>query len=242
VIDLVYTKESDKEKLNLIKKYLSDLGLTQINTITEIRDSDADIIIFVPEETINKEIIASKKTALALMTYESSLFDGHDQISQIIAPYTPLDLITTLNACFQDIDTEDAQDERFQSNSYKGHVLVVEDNKTNQLLIKILLDEYKLQYTIANHGLEAVDAFKTADFDLVLMDENMPNMTGAEAVKEIRQYETDKQKVFTPVVALTANVMAEDRERFHQAGMNDFLAKPIDTSEFERILKRFLLS
>ena len=241
-IDLVYTIESDKEKLDLIKRYLSDLGLTQINTITEIRDSDADIIVFVPEDTINKKILVSKKTALALMAHESSLFDDHDQIRELIAPYTPLDLITILNACFQDKGAEDTQEERSKSTSYKGHILVAEDNKTNQLLIKILLDEYKLQYTIANDGLEAVDAFKTADFDLVLMDENMPNMTGVEAVKEIRLYEEEKQKVFTPVVALTANVMAEDRERFDQAGMNDFLAKPIDTSEFERILKRFLLS
>jgi PAS domain S-box-containing protein len=242
-IDLVYTKERDKEKLDLIKQYLFGLGLTQINTLTEIKDSKADIIVFVPSETINTEIIASKKTALALMAHESSTFDDyHDQISAIIAPYTPLDLITALNASFQEKDAELAQEELSESKGYKGHVLVAEDNRTNQLLIKILLDEYKLQYTIANDGLEAVDAFKTADFDLVLMDENMPNMTGVEAVKEIRRYEEEKQKVFTPIIALTANVMAEDRERFDQAGMNDFLAKPIDTSEFERILKRFLLS
>ena len=241
-IALVNTVEHDKERLDLIKQYLSDLGFTQINTITEIRDCDSDLIIFVPEETINKDIIASGKNALAMMTSESSLFDDHDQISEITAPYTPLDIITTLNASFQDKSTEHDQEERSDTQSYQGHVLVAEDNQTNQLLIKILLDEYKLQYTIVNDGLEAVDAFINSHFDLVLMDENMPNMTGVEAVKEIRLYEADKQKVFTPVVALTANVMAEDRERFHQAGMNDFLAKPIDTSELERILKRFLLS
>ena len=241
-IALAYVKESDNKQLDLIKQYLSDLGLTQLTTITEITDCVDDIIIFKAEDTINKEIIGSEKTALALTVSESSIFDDQEQITQIIAPYTILDLITTLNSTLQEKDVQHKPEDLSKGKTYQGHLLVAEDNQTNQLLIKILLYDFNIQYTIVNDGLEAVEAFKRSRFDLVLMDENMPNMTGVEAVKEIRQYEVENQKVFTPIVALTANVMEEDRQRFHQAGMNDFLAKPIDISEFERILGRFLLS
>lgn len=124
--------------------------------------------------------------------------------------------------------------------TFTGKVLVAEDNVTNQILIQIFLDDYGLEYVIANNGEEAVEAFKRFHFDLILMDENMPNMTGLQALEKIREYEHKKQLDATPVIALTANVMQEDRQRFIDAGMNDFLAKPLENSELERVLKRFL--
>lgn len=241
-IALVYTKESDKDVLDLIKRYLGELKFTQVSIITEIDSCDDDIIIFIPDETINEEIIKSGKTAIALVNNESELFIDHEQIHLLLAPYTTLDLITALNSISQDKETIEVQEVISSSQTYQGHILVAEDNKTNQLLIKLLLDDYGIQYTIANDGIEAVDAFKNATFDLILMDENMPNMTGVQAVEKIREYEVEDQKVSTPIVALTANVMKEDRERFRNAGMDDFLAKPIDTKELERILEAFLVS
>lgn len=121
-----------------------------------------------------------------------------------------------------------------------GNILVAEDNKTNQMLIGILLDDYGLTYTLAEDGLEAVDAFKKSKFDIVLMDENMPNMTGSEAFEKIREYEVKNALAHTPVVALTANVLQHDIEKFINIGMDDFLAKPIDTQELERVLCKFL--
>lgn len=239
-IALLYTKESDKELIELINRYLSDLKFTQVSTITELSGCDDEIIIFVPEETINEEIIKSGKIALALMADESELFNNQDQIYTLNAPYTIFDLITALNSIFQEKHTGSIQEVPSPSQTYKGHLLVAEDNKTNQLLIKLLLDDYGLQCTIVNDGVEAVDTFKTSSFDLVLMDENMPNMTGVQAVDKIRAYEVENQKVFTPIIALTANVMEKDRERFRSVGMNDFLAKPIDVLELERVFTKFL--
>jgi len=120
-----------------------------------------------------------------------------------------------------------------------GDILIAEDNKTNQLLVKLLLDEYGLKYTVANDGLESVDIYKSSSFDLILMDDHMPNMSGVEAFKEIRDYEKKSGLNPTPVVALTANVMEDDIKRFSEAGMDDFLAKPLDNSELYRVLKRF---
>ena len=239
-IALLYQHERDKVLIDLIQQYLDDLGFEKIKTITNLKDNDSDITVFVSDETIDKEVIASEKTALALMAYESHAFDDQEQIYSITTPYTPLDLITSLNSICQHKKTDNGKGELSQTKTYEGHILVAEDNQTNQILIKILLEEYNLSYTIANDGVEAVEAFKSEKFDLILMDENMPNMTGVQAVKEIRQYEADTNKILTPIIALTANVMEEDKERFSDAGMNDFLAKPIDTSELERILSHFL--
>ncbi|MDH5464676.1 MAG: ATP-binding protein [Thiovulaceae bacterium] len=150
-------------------------------------------------------------------------------------------LVLPLQSCpdHKKLQLHEEEGEHSKKDTFTGEILVAEDNKTNQILIKLLLDEYQLRHTIANDGLEALEAYKKGTFRLVLMDENMPNMTGLEAFKEIRAYEQSKQLQQTPVVALTANVMEEDRKRFKEAGMNDFIAKPIDKNDFERVLKRF---
>jgi len=117
-----------------------------------------------------------------------------------------------------------------------GHLLIAEDNKTNQMLIGIIVEEFGLTYTMANDGVEAVDLFAKERFDLVLMDENMPNMNGTQAVKKIHDlYGTD-----VPIVALTANVMSGDKEKFLEAGMDAYVAKPIDEGELYKVLKSFL--
>lgn len=72
------------------------------------------------------------------------------------------------------------------------------------------------------------------------MDDSMPNMTGIEALKKIRDYEKENSLAATPIVALTANVMEEDKMKFFEAGADDFIAKPIDILEFNRVLERFL--
>jgi len=118
-----------------------------------------------------------------------------------------------------------------------GDVLIVEDNKTNQLLLTIFLEEYEINHTIANDGIEALDILKSKTFDLILMDENMPNMNGIEATKIIRTL-PDIQTI--PIVAVTANAVDGDRKRFIDAGMDDYISKPIDDTELERVLNKFL--
>ena len=121
----------------------------------------------------------------------------------------------------------------------KGKVLIVEDNKTNQLLLRTLLDDFCLDIVVANDGLEAVEAFKNEQFSLILMDENMPNMNGIEATKQIRKLESKKESK-TPIVAVTANALVEDRKHFLDSGMDDYISKPIDYKELQRVLKKFL--
>ena len=117
-----------------------------------------------------------------------------------------------------------------------GYVLIAEDNKTNQMLIKILMEEFGLDYKIANDGVEAVELFSKEKFNLVLMDENMPNLNGIDAMKKIHSlYGKD-----IPIVALTANAMSGDREKFLEAGMSGYVSKPIDDRELYRVIKNLL--
>ena len=118
-----------------------------------------------------------------------------------------------------------------------GNVLVVEDNKANQLLVTMLLDEYNLSYTIANDGLEALEILTNEKFDLVLMDENMPNMNGIEATKIIRKTDVIKD---IPIIAVTANALNGDKEKFIKAGMDAYIAKPIDSQELHNMLCKYL--
>jgi len=118
--------------------------------------------------------------------------------------------------------------------------LLVEDNKSNQLFMKVMLDELDLVTEMANDGLEAVEKFKNATYDLVLMDENMPNMNGVEATQKIIEYERDSDLQHTPIVALTANALKGDREKFLEAGMDEYLSKPLEQEKLVALLQSFL--
>jgi len=124
--------------------------------------------------------------------------------------------------------------EKAEALSIKPKILLVEDNITNQIVIKELLAIYKFDFVIANNGQEAVDIVKTEKFDLVLMDLQMPVMDGFEATRKIRQF---KSKIELPILALSAAIFSEDIEHSSNVGMNDHLKKPI---EMEKLLLALL--
>lgn len=123
---------------------------------------------------------------------------------------------------------------------FNSKVLVVEDNKANQMFLEVVLKKLNLEYEIANNGKEAIEKYKDGKFDIVLMDENMPIMNGIEAVKHIRKYEEENNLKHTPIISVTANALQGDRERFLNAGFDDYLAKPIDLNKLKEILSKFL--
>ncbi|MDQ7042540.1 MAG: ATP-binding protein, partial [Sulfurimonas sp.] len=111
-------------------------------------------------------------------------------------------------------------------------VLLVEDNKSNQLFMKVILKKLHMKFDIANDGIEGVEQFKNNKYDLILMDENMTNMNGIKATQEILLYEKKKNLIHTPIIALTANAFRGDREKFLNAGMDAYLTKPLDKKLF----------
>ena len=111
-------------------------------------------------------------------------------------------------------------------------ILLVEDNVLNQRIVTYSLKKYNHEVTIANNGLEAVDIFKESIFDVILMDIMMPVMDGLEASVKIREMEqTNQVTKRTPIIALTANTMDNDRDKCLSYGMDEFMPKPFDIEQ-----------
>jgi osomolarity two-component system sensor histidine kinase NIK1 len=120
----------------------------------------------------------------------------------------------------------------------KLSILLVEDNVLNQRIVTFSLKKYKHDVTIANNGLEAIDKFREGKYDVVLMDIMMPVMDGLEATVKIRELENEmKADTRTPIIALTANTMDNDREKCISYGMDDFMAKPFDIEKLNQIFQ-----
>jgi len=120
------------------------------------------------------------------------------------------------------------------------HILLVEDNESNQMYLAIILDNAKVTYEIANNGIEAVEKFKTGKYDVILMDENMPKLSGTGATKIILELEKEQDLVHTPIISLTANALKGDRERFLEAGMDDYISKPIEPEKLIYTINKLL--
>lgn len=130
-------------------------------------------------------------------------------------------------------------------NNFGAEILLVDDNKVNQKLGMTVLKRLGCKITIANNGREAVQAVKTKDFSVIFMDCRMPSMDGFEATRQIRKLESegtaksDKPGKPLPVLALTANVTASNKQECLDAGMNDLLQKPCKVDDFITALENF---
>ncbi|MCF6309234.1 MAG: ATP-binding protein [Sulfurimonas sp.] len=132
---------------------------------------------------------------------------------------------------------EEINFDEIQNIPLSGRVLVAEDNKTNQLLVKLLLEDMGVECDIAEDGAKALKMYDPSIHELILMDENMPNMNGVVAMHKIREKYKDD---CGPIIALTANVMKGDKERFIKEGMDDYIPKPIDENHLNKVLTKFL--
>ena len=128
-------------------------------------------------------------------------------------------------------------DDQDLSAELDGRVLLVEDNPINQMIAQKMLEKIGLESTLAEDGQQALDILETDSFVAVLMDCQMPVMDGFEATRRIRGQDRLRQ---LPIIAMTANVMAGDREKCIEAGMNDHIGKPVVETELRKILSRWL--
>jgi len=121
-----------------------------------------------------------------------------------------------------------------------SRVLLVEDNRVNQVVALAILGRMGLSVEVAGNGLEAVEALRRARYDVVLMDVQMPERDGLDATAAIRDSRTGALDPAVPIVAMTAHAMQEDRKRCLAAGMNDYVSKPIGPGPLIRVLDRYL--
>ncbi len=116
------------------------------------------------------------------------------------------------------------------------NILLVEDNLLNQRIVTFSLKKYNHEVTIANNGVEAIEKFRDNKYDVILMDIMMPVMDGLEATVKIREIESQNNfNSRTPIIALTANTMDNDRDKCISYGMDEFMAKPFDIEKLKSI-------
>ena len=139
------------------------------------------------------------------------------------------------------LQTEQPAGQPVQVEHVQGRVLLVEDNPVNQAVAKKMLEKIGLQYEVAGNGQEALKRLEEDhDFSAVLMDCQMPVMDGYAATGEIRQREQQFRLQRIPVIAMTANAMEGDKEKCLDAGMDDYVAKPVKIAELKQVLGRWL--
>ena len=175
-----------------------------------------------------------------LLIHDVTLDITDIEVAQSIhAPITPFSLIRAVaRTVGRQIPEHEAA-----SIDYKDHdayrILLVEDNTINQQVAVGLLQQYHIDVVVASDGQEALDIIEKQTFDLVLMDIQMPGMNGYETTKHIR-------KAFTvdelPIIAMTAHATEDAKQSCFEAGMNDFIAKPIEPSRLDKLLNQYLTS
>ena len=180
------------------------------------------------------ELRPAMKTPILLVTAYGNFLSSEQSVSlaplhQLARPLARNALYQTLRRTLQGHEPEHPlANPSMAAEQGRARILLVEDNPVNQLVAKGMLAKLGCQVQVASPGAEALECLEQDDFDLVLMDCNMPVMDGYEASRRIRQSGRWPE---LPIVALTANAMPEERERCRAAGMNDYLAKPFRREE-----------
>ncbi len=121
-----------------------------------------------------------------------------------------------------------------------ARILMAEDNIPNQKVALAIMKKFGFSADIANNGIEAVESLRKAEYNLVLMDMQMPEMDGLEATRIIRDQNSGVLNPNIPIIAMTANAAKEDRKKCAEAGMNDYISKPINPDELLAVISRYL--
>lgn len=204
---------------------LVDADNTDENMLNIINDIDKKSIIIVSKVTSRN--VASNFSV--------------SQENVIYKPIVPSNLVDILERGTGQSEADIDKLETISKNTFTGKVLVVEDNIINQKLIKSILTGFGLTVDLANNGLEGFEKRKNGSYDIVFMDIQMPIMDGVEATHEILDYEEDEDIPHIPIIAVTANALQGDRERFLNEGLDEYISKPIHMSELLYVLNKFML-
>lgn len=162
-----------------------------------------------------------------------------ESTSQIFSP--PVPMKTADEESIAPFEPREPANDRTVLPTFHGHILIVEDNTINQLYIMELIKHLGCTFDLAQNGREAVQAAFHTPYDIILMDCQMPEMDGFAAAQAIRQAESHLgTSSHIPIVALTANAMSGDRQRCLDAGMDAYIAKPIEPEQLRSVLQKFL--
>jgi signal transduction histidine kinase/CheY-like chemotaxis protein len=166
-----------------------------------------------------------------------------DRVSKIV--YKPVNYHKTIRAVESALERKEhpkpgAQAKEEEEGRFEQlKILVAEDNPINQKLIRTTLEQFGADVTLASNGKEAFELRKQNDYDMIFMDIQMPVMNGIEATREILHYEQVNHLPHIPIIALTANALSGDRERYLEAGMDNYIPKPINIPELKQVIAMY---
>nr|WP_321267717.1 nitrate- and nitrite sensing domain-containing protein [uncultured Sulfurimonas sp.] len=256
---ILQTDLKTKKQETYLREYLDFYGVnytlfTDLNELDTLQKQvNYDLLFIDYDYTKDNDLInyANLPQALILLTksyYMKQIESLHIKIFKTI--YEPLNIskvkLALENYSIENFSTKKitkTNRKKFNKNTskFQANVLVAEDNIINQKLIKRTLEDLGLNVSIANNGLEAFQKRKDENYDLIFMDIQMPYLDGVEATAEILEYEEDFNQPHVPILALTANALKGDRERFIEAGLDEYTTKPLVRSEIISLLNHFLV-
>ena len=231
LVKLAETKESD-DCFDLI---LLDICMPKMNGFDFMKQLQAK------EELIKQKIVVLSSAGSPDVARQCREMGVKEYVTK---PVSQHELLNAIIAAMSGNSFRHASVQRQTPDSSVGlsplKILVVEDNLVNQKLVLSLLKKWHHRATVAENGLVAIEKYQQENFDLILMDMQMPEMGGIEATQQIRLIEArEKNRQHTPIVAMTANVMPGDWERCLEAGMDHYLSKPIKSSLLENLLSQY---
>ena len=192
-------------------------------------------------EEIKKKYADFKSDAKIAVITEFGETIADRNVSTITMPTFSLPIASFLNGVSDRYSDSTAAGEGVKFTAPEAKVLVVDDINTNLIVVEGLLTPYGMQVKLCKSGMEAIEEIKTAHYDLVLMDNMMPEMDGTEAMSNIRAMGTeDPYYKNVPIVALTSDAIIGTKERLIRSGFDDFLTKPIDTTQLNAIIERWI--
>jgi signal transduction histidine kinase/CheY-like chemotaxis protein len=248
-----YEKESSSTLDHYLEKYFKYYGpaVKRFDSVSELKElNEADVCknywidIDKADEAILDTLVNLDKSKLIVIANVTSRNKIEKiNISQDNVIFKPVTLSKLKNALSRSTDNVSELEEEslaLQATKFDANILVTEDNVINQKLIKRILEEHGITVDIANNGLESFEKRRNTAYDLIFMDIQMPVMDGIEATHEILHYEEDEKIPHIPIIALTANALKGDREKYLGEGMDEYITKPIETSELLYVLNKFL--
>ncbi len=239
------TKQSDK----YVEKYITALSgncniFHTIKSLTSLKQEEQPSLLFVDFDYISSSdlpLLSTLKSKISLLTTAHKKDEiktlNYDFFKTL---YSPINFSKTKKAMldFDDTDTYIIKEE--EKNKFADlKALVAEDNPINQNLIKITLENMGINVTLADNGKIAYELRCTEIFDVIFMDIQMPIMGGVEATNAILDYEKKHNIPHIPIIALTANALKGDKERFLSEGMDQYISKPIKVETIESILHQY---
>lgn len=254
--------DSNPTDLRIIHYYLNEANciIFEAHTAQEAfeiisKENLSVILIDYKSQDVNGEEISllikhnEKSKDIPLLLYTSLAKRGDSNIAKqkgfagyLTKPIKKYELIDTLSMIISDpneptkfVTKHLVKEQKFNS---KAKILVVEDSEMNCKLILKILNNKGLSCDFAFNGQEAIEAYKSQQYDLIFMDCQMPILDGYEATKEIRRIENGQKHI--PIIALTANAMVSDEEKCIEAGMDDFITKPIDIEVLTKTLVKYI--